>query len=133
MKQITIVSDDKVGLLADLSYILAKARVNIETINSDIVAGKSIITLGLSDTDKGKEALISAGYLVQDTNAVVIKLNDQPGELNKVSSLLSKEGINISNIRMLSKDGKTTVLSLSVDKPKRASSLLKEHLLSGDE
>jgi len=133
MKQITIVSDDKVGLLADLSYILAKARVNIETINSDIVAGKSIITLGLSDTDKGKEALISAGYLVQDTYAVVIKLNDQPGELNKVSSLLSKEGINISNIRMLSKDGKTTVLSLSVDKPKRASSLLKEHLLSGDE
>ncbi|MBU0591216.1 hypothetical protein KKF81_02010 [Candidatus Micrarchaeota archaeon] len=129
MKQITIVADDKVGLLADLSYILAKAKINIETINADAVAGKSIITLGLSDTVRGKEVLQSSGYKVEDTNAVIIKLEDRPGELNKITATLSKEGVAISNVRMLSKDGKTTVLSMLVDKPKRAMNLMKEHLL----
>ena len=130
MKPITIVADDKVGLLADLSYILAKTKINIESISVDVVAGKAIISLSLSDSTRGKEVLENAGYKVEETNAIVIKLADKPGELNKMTTMLSKEGVNITNVRMLSKDGRTTVLSLLVDKPKRASSILKEHMIA---
>jgi len=130
MKQITIVADDKVGLLADLSYILAKTKINIESISVDVVAGKAIISLSLSDSKRGKEVLESSGYKVEEANAIVIKLTDKPGELNKVTTMLSKEGVNITNVRMLSKDGRATVLSLLVDKPKRASMLLKSYMLA---
>ncbi len=130
MKQITIVADDKVGLLADLSYILAKAKINIESISVDVVAGKAIISLSLSDSKKGKEVLENSGYKVEEANAIVIKLADKPGELNRVTTSLSKEGVNITNVRMLSKDGRATVLSLLVDKPKRASMLLKQFMLA---
>ena len=130
MKPITIVSDDKVGLLADLSYILAKTKINIESISVDVVAGKAIISLSLSDSTKAKEVLENAGYKVEETNAIVIKLADKPGELNKMTSMLSKEGVNITNVRMLSKDGRTTVLSLLVDKPKRASMVLKDFMIA---
>ena len=130
MKQITIVADDKVGLLADLSYILAKTKINIESISVDVVAGKAIISLSLSDSTRGKEVLENSGYKVEEANAIVIKLADKPGELNKVTTMLSKEGVNITNVRMLSKDGRKTVLSLLVDKPKRASMLLKDYLMA---
>lgn len=130
MKQITIVADDKVGLLADLSYILAKTKINIESISVDVVAGKAIISLSLSDSKKGKEVLEGSGYKVEEANAIVIKLTDKPGELNKVTTMLSKEGVNITNVRMLSKDGRATVLSLLVDKPKRASMLLKGYMMA---
>lgn len=130
MKPITIVADDKVGLLADLSYILAKTKINIEAINVDVVAGKAIISLTLSDSTRGKEVLENAGYKVEETNAIVIKLADKPGELNKVTSMLSKESVNITNVRMLSKDGRTTVISILVDKPKRASMVLKDFMIA---
>lgn len=132
MKTVTIVSDDKVGLLADMSYILAKAKINIESVNVDVIAGKAIISLGLSDVTKGKEMLEAAGYKVEEMNSVVVKLPDRPGELNRITSMLSKDGINIENVRTISKDAKSTVLSITVDKPKRAVSVLKEFLMTNE-
>jgi len=130
MKTITIIAEDKVGLLADVSYILGKAKVNIESINGDVVSDKSIIMLSLSDAAKGKEVLEASGYKVTEVNSIVLKLNDEPGELGKVTNMLSGEGISINNVNMLSKDGKQTVLSLNVDKPKRASTILQSYLLA---
>lgn len=126
MKTITIVSDDKIGLLADISYILGKARVNIESINVDVIAKKSIITLTIGDPLKAKEMLEASGYKVAEANSVVVKLSDQPGELAKITNMLAKEGVNIENVHMLSRDSKLTVLAIAVDKPKKASNLLSD-------
>ncbi|MBD3210580.1 hypothetical protein GF318_04330 [Candidatus Micrarchaeota archaeon] len=130
MKTVTIVSDDKIGVLADISYILSKAKINIESINADVVSGKGIITLSLSDAEKGKEVLESAGFNVEEINSVVVKLDDKPGELNKVTAALSKEDVSIKNVHMVSKDGKNTVLSLVVDNPRKAAMILKDRLIT---
>ena len=130
MKVLTIVADDKVGLLADISYILSKGRINIDSVNVDVVSGKAIITLSLSDVIKGKSVLEASGYSVEGGEAVVVKMPDQPGELNKITAMLSKESINIENVHTLSKDGKNTVLSIRTDKPKKAAGILKEYLIT---
>ena len=130
MKALTIVSNDKVGLLADISYVLSKAKVNIESINVDVISGKAIITLSLSDAAKGKEVLEGAGFKAEEIDSVIVKLDDKPGELNRVTNMLSKEGINIENVHMLSKDGKNTVLSIRVDNPKKAAMVLKNSLIT---
>jgi hypothetical protein len=129
MKTLTIVADDKVGLLADISYILGKSKINIDTINVEVVSQKAMITLGLHDFDKAKSVLEASGYKVTEANMVVVKLNDQPGELSRITKLLAKEGINIENVLMLSRDTSNTVLAIAVDKPKRASELLKDVLV----
>jgi hypothetical protein len=133
VKQVTIVADDKVGLLADISYILGKAKVNIESINADVVGGKAIVSLALSDDQRGKSVLEASGYRVGEFNSVVLKLSDKPGELNKITTMLSKEGVNIENVHMLSKEGTTTVLSVIVDKPRRAVSLLRNYVLNSED
>jgi len=133
MKEMTIVADDKVGLLADISYILSKAKINVESIHVDVVSGKSIITLGLSDSNKGREVLENAGFKIEETDALVIKLDDKPGELNRITTMLSKEGISINNVHVISKDGKNTVLSILVNQPKKASNMLKNNLITREE
>ncbi|NYZ77507.1 ACT domain-containing protein [Candidatus Micrarchaeota archaeon] len=133
MKPITIIADDKVGLLADISYILGKAKINIEAINVDVVGGKAIIGVVLSEDERGKNVLEASGYKVGEINSIVLKVKDQPGELNRITTTLSKEGINIQNVHMLSRDGKNTVISMVVDKPKRAALLLKEHIINKEE
>ncbi len=133
VKSVTIVADDKVGLLADISYILGKAKVNIESINADVVGGKAFVSLALSDEQRGKSVLEASGYQVNEFNSVVMKLKDRPGELNKITVSLSKEGVNIESVHMLSKGGGDTVIAMVVDKPKRTASLLREYVLGGDE
>jgi len=130
MKYITIVAEDKVGLLADISYILGKSKVNIDSINVDVVAKKAVIVLTVADSAKARSVLEASGYKVAESNMVVIRLPDQPGELSKITGLLAKQGINIENVLTLTRDGKETVLAVAVDKPKRASELLKEYLLN---
>lgn len=133
MRTVTIIAEDKVGLLADISYILGKAKINIESINVDVVGEKAIVNLALSDNNRGKDVLEASGYRITENDTVVIKLRDHPGELNRITSLLSSEGVSIENVHMLSKDGTNTILALRVDKPKRAATLLKEFSIGSEE
>ena len=129
MKSVTIVADDKVGLLADISYILAKAKINIDSVTVDVIGGKAIISLGLSDAVKGKGVLEAASYKVEDVNSVVVKLPDKPDELSKITAMLTKDGVKVENVRTLSKDEGNTILAITVDKPKRAIGVLKNYLI----
>jgi len=133
MKTVTIVSEDKVGLLADISYILAKANINIESLNVDVVGGKAVIMLSVKDEVKARSALEASNYKVNADNTIVIKLNDQPGELSKVTRMLADEGVNIENVLMLSRDSKNTILSMSVDKLAKAQKLLKQYMITEKE
>jgi len=133
MKSITIVADDKVGLLADISYILGKAKVNIDSLNVDVVAHKAVVVLTVMDSEKARSVLEASGYKVTEANMVVVKMPDQPGELSKITGTLAKQHVNIENVLTLSRDGKDTVLAISVDKPKKAAELLKEYLLNKDQ
>ena len=133
MKSITVVADDRVGLLADISYLLGKAKINIEYISVDVIAKKAVITITVKDADKAKTILHNSGFKVTELNSIVIKLADKPGELSRITSLLAEGGVNIENVHILSKDGNTTILSLSADKPKKALKILEEFLVNKEQ
>jgi hypothetical protein len=132
VKSIAIIADDKVGLLADISYVLAKSKINIESLSVDVLGGKAVITMSLSDALKGRDVVTNAGYKVEDQNSTIVKLSDRPGELNKVTSMLSKEGLNVQNVNIIAKDGKMTVLSILTDKPKKAAMILQPFLITNE-
>lgn len=133
MKAITVVADDRVGLLADISYLLGKAKINIDAISVDVVGKKAVISITVKDTDKAKSVLQNAGFSVTESNAIVIKLADKPGELSSITAMLAEDGINIENVHIVSRDGDSTVLSVVVDKPKKAMKILDEFLLNKEQ
>lgn len=133
MKYLTIVVDDRVGLIADISYILSKAKINIETISVEVVGGKAIVTLGIKDIKRARDVFKNSGYTFTEQNALVIKLIDRPGELSNITALLKEKKVQVKNIHMLSKGVKYTVLVVIVDKPKAAREVLGEYLVSKDE
>ncbi len=133
MKSITVLADDRVGLLADISYLLGKAKINIESISVDVVAKKAVISLTLKDADKAKVVLENAGFKVSESNSIVVKLVDKPGELSRITAILAEDGINIENAHIVSRDGSNTILSIIVDKPKKALKVLDEFLLNKEQ
>jgi hypothetical protein len=132
VKNLAIVADDKVGLLADISYILAKSKINIESLSVDVIGGKAIISMIVSDVVKGKDVVQGAGYKVEDPNTTIVKFAEKPGELERITGMLSKEGLNVQNVNVIAKDDRMSVLGISTDKPKKAAMILRTYLITND-
>ena len=129
MKQITVVVADKVGVLAELSYLLGKARVNIEAISAEVQGGKSVINLVVSDEKKAEMILKSNGYHVLAGEMLVVRVKDAPGALSEISKKLQKAKINIESIYLLTRGEGYSLDALMVDKPKKAKKVLAEYLV----
>ena len=129
MKQITVVVSDKVGVLAELSYLLGKARVNIEAISAEVQGGKSVINLVVSDEKKAEMILKSNGYHVLAGEMLVVKVKDAPGALSDISKKLQKAKINIESIYLLTRGEGYSLDALMVDKPKKAKKVLAEYIV----
>ncbi len=128
MKQITLVVDDKVGLLADVSYLLGRSKINIEAISAAMVGGKSIVTLTIKDSRRALEVLAANGYHCLEADSLVAKLDNKAGELAKMSRLLADNNVNIESVTMISQDDRVSIYSLRVDKPSKAEKILGPYL-----
>jgi hypothetical protein len=132
MKQITIVAEDKVGVIADISYILGKAHINIEAISAEVYGGKGVVNLTVKDESKAAKLLSASGYKVLESEIIVIKVKDEPGKLSEVSKLLKDSGVNIENLYLLTRGEGVSIDAISVDKPKKAKKILAKYLMSGE-
>ncbi len=133
MKTITIVEEDRVGLLMDISYILGKEKINIESITANSVGGKAIITLTVRDGNGAKKTLLKNGFHIIEEDMLMVSLKDRPGELATLAKLLKDNNINLQNLYMVSKDSKNTIIAIKPDKPKKAADILKRNNYSIEE
>jgi hypothetical protein len=133
VKSITVVSEDRVSLLADISYVLGKSNININSLNVEIVGGKAVISLMVRDPKRAKEVLESNGYNTTELDAIVIKVKNHIGEMASVTDRLSKAKVNIQNLALISSSSSEGVFAIRVDKPRKAMKLLGEMaLVNGD-
>ena len=81
MKNLVLIVDDKVGLMADISYILGKAKINIEGLHAATIGTKSVLTITVKDEKKARTVLEANGYKIMSDEFLVAKLPDQPGDV----------------------------------------------------
>lgn len=126
IKEMVIVAKDKVGLLADISYILAKEKINIEQIDVNVVGDKAIIIMGVLSAkyENARGAVEKNKYTVLPAESLIVKLDDKPGALAEMSRNLADAGINITNVHVLNKQGEYVYDSITVDKPREARNVL---------
>lgn len=132
MKQLTLVVDDKIGLLADISYLMGRSKINIEAISLGVIGGKAVINMTVKDPEKAVMLLQANGYRCLESDMLVVKLANTPGELAKLSRLLAEEGVNIENVTVLTQDGGFSLYAVKVDKTARAEKALKPYLYAED-
>jgi hypothetical protein len=133
MKQIILVENDRVGLLADISYILAKNKLNIENISVNVLGNKVVLVLTTNDIKKAASVLSESGYKTISEDFIAVKLDDTPGELNKITTMLADAGITIYNVSVLTRDTKDTIVALKVARQKKAREILKKYLVENEE
>ncbi|MFH0834858.1 MAG: ACT domain-containing protein [Candidatus Micrarchaeota archaeon] len=97
MKTITVITKDRVGLLADISGILGESHINISSIAAEAHGNAGIIRVTTDDPAKTKSVLKKAGFDVSAFEMVIVRLKNKPGELARLTRELAENHIDIKN------------------------------------
>ncbi len=98
-KEIVVTVVNKIGILADMSRILADHGINIEAVAGYAKEGEAKIMLVADDNLRTTDALKKAGYKGTKENPVVIvELENKPGALKNITAKLAAENIDIKSI-----------------------------------
>lgn len=127
MKSITIVSADRLGLLADISYVLGKSNINIDGLFVDVIGGKAVISIDVKDPKKATVVLEMNGFKPTNPESIVIKVSNHA--MDKITEMLEDEKVTVREMAMLSSDKTDGIFAVNVDKPRKAYKMLTPFLL----
>jgi hypothetical protein len=130
MKQITIVSEDKPGVGAAIVEALASANVNIETMTAEAIRGTAVTILTVDRYDDALRALSQTPYMAVSEDALVVRVEDRPGELAKLLGRFRDAGINLRSMRIMNRTQQSAVVALCTDQLEEARTLLRDLLVS---
>lgn len=98
-KEVVVNITNRIGILADISKILADHGINIEAIAGYATANEAKLMFVTGDNLRASDALIKAGYKgARENPVVIVELDDKPGALRNITTKLAAENIDIRYI-----------------------------------
>ena len=130
MRHITIIVDEKAGVLKEIAEILGGSGINIEDINAMVIGNKGMITIGVGKEyyDKAVRLLKALGHKPISTRSIVLKLEDKPGILAMVTDILTSNNISITKISLIDKNNGIAYLLLDTTDNNKARVLLSDYV-----
>lgn len=130
MKQIVIVSEDHPTVVADVAEALAAAGVNIEFLDAEVVGSSKVVVLTVDQYDTALKALAQTSFQAISEDALVIQLQDKPGELARITQRLRDAQIDVRSIRIIRREGGTGIVAVATDRNAEARRILADVLVS---
>ncbi|MFH0922527.1 MAG: ACT domain-containing protein [Candidatus Micrarchaeota archaeon] len=129
MKEITVITKDRAGVLAEVSDALARKGLNIDSISLETSENKTAVIHIFTKHDAEAQKILSdEGFRVVDSHVLLVRLQDKPGELARMSKLLSDAGLGISDIYMLDKQKNEKVFALKTSNNEKAKTAIADYL-----
>jgi hypothetical protein len=95
VEQISVFLENKAGRLAEVAKVLGKSGINIRALSLADTTDFGILRLILNDREKAKQVLKEAGFTVGITQVIAVEVEDKPGGLANILTLLSDNGVNV--------------------------------------
>ena len=129
-ERIVIIVDNQVGVLADITGVLAGAGINIESMDTEVAGQRGAIIMTVNETDHALSMLNQAGYKAVGEDTVVIRLKDEPGSLARVADRLKQAEVNIQNLHILGRQDGYSLIALTIsDRAATEAALREEEVL----
>ncbi len=96
--QISVFVENRHGRLAEITGILAENQIDIRALSIADTSDFGILRLIVNDPDKAMAALRAASVTVSKTEVIAVELNDSPGALHNILTLLSDNGISVEYV-----------------------------------
>ena len=129
MKEIVIITQNRAGLVADISDALAAKGINIETLDAEDAHDLAVVALTVDRYDEALGALRDAGFDAVTEDALVIRLPDEPGALAKVARRFKDADINLRSLRIIQRRQGFALVALAAERTEQARALVKDYLI----
>lgn len=137
VKQISVFVENKQGRMAHITNILSENRIDIRAISVADTTEFGILRLIVNDPQTACDALKAAGCTVSITNVLAVQIDDKPGGLAKIMTVLSDSSINVEYIyAFVTQVKEHACVILKASDPAKATEILNAadiKLLSGEE
>lgn len=95
-KELVITTEDKAGMLSEITSAITAKGVNIGAICAYGMEGKAIFMLLTSDNQKAKAAAEAKGWKVKEDEVVVMDLVDKIGAAKEIADRLKAKNVNLT-------------------------------------
>ncbi|MFC1624698.1 ACT domain-containing protein [Candidatus Omnitrophota bacterium] len=93
--ELIITTEDKPGMLAEVTSVISSQGVNITAICAYGAEGKATFYALTSDNSKAKSAAKAKGWETKENEVVVVGLVDKVGALKEIADKLKAKGVNL--------------------------------------
>ncbi|MEW6670343.1 MAG: ACT domain-containing protein [Thermodesulfobacteriota bacterium] len=125
--QITIPAENKPGVLAGVTSILAKEKINIRAISITSFGQSGYFHMIVDDPERGHRALTRGGTAAELNEIVAVLIPDKPGGLDKLIQILAAGHMNIENAYgFVIESHKHAVFVIDVKNPDEVEAFLKK-------
>lgn len=104
-QEIILRSDDRVGVLAEISRALGEWGINLLSVRVYTVGEEAVVHLVTNSQSYAVDALREAGYEISERDVVVLELPNRPGFLQRVSEALARKEISIDDLHVSIPEG----------------------------
>ena len=128
IKQLSIFVENKTGRLSEITEILAKNKIDIRALSIADTTDYGILRLIVNKPNEAMEALKKEAVTVTLTEVIAVEIDDSPGGLHKVVSVLCQSGVSLEYMYAFlnPKDGMAFVI-LRVENNENAIKALSEN------
>lgn len=128
IKQLSVFVQNEVGSLAGVTSILKENNINLKAIASFDTPEFAILRIVVDQPDKAKVLLAENGYAVKITEAVAVELEDVPGTLNGMLTVIAEGNLGINYIySIVIRHKKAPLIIVNTDNLEKTVTVLREN------
>ncbi|MEK6982357.1 MAG: hypothetical protein AABX38_05485 [Candidatus Micrarchaeota archaeon] len=113
MKEITVVAKNEIEALATITESLGNTGINIEAVSAYERNNNAVIRLVTNDATSAMKALSKIPNIqAKESDIIVLRLPNKPGELGKITRKLALKKINVESVYIISKAHEYTEVAI---------------------
>lgn len=120
VKEITAVTPNKAGMLAEVTSAISDAGVNIIALNAYGMGDKAKFLIVTEDNQKAMNALKAKKFEVKEGEALSVSMSNKVGAAKELAQKLSKAGIDLNYCYGSTGNGSESLLIFSTKDIKKA-------------
>lgn len=131
LKQISVFLENKKGRLAEVTSLIAAAKINIRALSLADTADFGVLRLIVNDADKCFEVLKKNNFVAQKTDVIAAEVVDKPGGLQKILQVFDENDINIEYMyAFVEKKTENAIVIFRIDQPEQAVKVLEKNRIA---
>lgn len=131
MKQLSIITKNRLGIVTEISEALATENINIESLDAELAGEHVVVVLNTDQYEKAFQVIHKLNDMqIVTEDAILVKLVNEPGALAKIARRFTDQGISLRSIRFINRDEHFGLVAISTDRTKQALKLVADVLVS---